>query len=192
LGAFVVQTTTGLSANHIPWMYLQTPTGAVLRAHVARANAVWQTPLTSTEAMVIFQGPQAYVTPSWYPSKQAHGKMVPTWAYMVAHVYGQIRFIEDREWLLALVSSLSDSHEAQLGGAKAWHVSDAPSDYIDKLLGAIVGVEICIDRMFGKFKLDQNKAAIDRQGVADGLREQDHPDALELAERIEMKSLARE
>ncbi len=167
--AIIAQTTEGLHANHIPFE-LDRSGGhhGVLRAHIARANPLWKLYADGTEALTIFQGPHAYITPSWYPTKQTTGKAVPTWAYATTHVYGTLQFVHEPEWLLGLVDRLSQKNEA--GRDAPWAVSDAPGDYIDRLLGAIVGIEIRIQRIDGKWKLDQNKQVDDRLGAVDGLR----------------------
>jgi transcriptional regulator len=151
--------------NHLP-LHLDPTRGqhGTLIGHVARANPVWQ--LRPTSSVVIFHGPQAYVTPSWYPTKQASGKVVPTWNYAVVHAHGLPRFIEDRDQLHALVSRLTDRHEA--GRAHPWSVNDAPPDYTQTMLGAIVGLEIEITNIQGKFKLSQNRLPVDQRGVLEG------------------------
>ncbi len=116
---------------------------------------------------MIFQGAQSYITPSWYPAKRDHGKVVPTWNYAVVHVHGTPRAIEDRDWLRRLVSRLTDTHEAPR--AAPWAVADAPADYVDGMLRAIVGIEMPIARIVGKWKVSKNRPAQDREGVADGL-----------------------
>jgi transcriptional regulator len=156
-GAFV--------ANHVP--FLVDPDrgeNGTLIAHVARANPVWR---TTARSVIIFQGPHAYVSPSWYPTKQESGKVVPTWNYAVVHAHGTPRAIEDRDWLLRLVSRLTDTHEA--GRPARWQVTDAPADYIDQMLRAIVGIEMPIERLEGKWKVSQNRSAADRAGVVKGL-----------------------
>ena len=137
-----------------------------LTGHVARANPLWKT-AHAQPVLAVFQGAQAYVSPNWYPAKARHGKVVPTWNYTVVQAHGRLRAIEDRDWLHALVSRLTRHHE---GGRDApWHVTDAPSDYIETMLGAIVGIEIEVTRLEGKFKLSQNRADEDRLGVVQGL-----------------------
>jgi transcriptional regulator len=116
---------------------------------------------------VIFQGPDAYVSPAWYPTKRASGKVVPTWNYAVVHAHGRVRFIDDRAWLRAFVERLTNRHEA--ARPEPWQVSDAPADYVEGMLGAIVGLEIRLTRLVGKWKVSQNRPAEDRDGAADGL-----------------------
>ncbi len=151
-------------ANSIPFLLdAQRGPHGTLVAHVARANPLWRE-AALTPVLVVFQGPQAYVSPSGYASKAEHGKVVPTWNYVMVQARGRLRAIEDPRELHALVSRLTDTHERQR--AAPWAVSDAPADYIEKTLGAIVGIEIPIDSIAGKWKVSQNRSAADREGVA--------------------------
>ena len=134
--------------------------------HVARGNPLWRE-ADGQPVLLLFQGPQAYVSPNWYPSKSQHGKAVPTWNYTMVQVHGTLRATQDPEWLRAFVTRLTERHEG--GRAVPWHVSDAPPDYIDAMLKAIVGIEIEVTRVEGKFKLSQNRDAADRTGVVLGL-----------------------
>lgn len=159
----------GVDANDIPFVLdaADDTVPAVLRAHVARANPVWRTARTDVESLVVFQGPQGYVSPAWYPSKAEHGKVVPTWNYIVVQGRGTLRAIEDREWLRAFVTRLTARHEG--GRAAPWALGDAPADYIDTMLGAIVGIELVLTSLLGKWKVSQNRPVADREGVAAGL-----------------------
>jgi transcriptional regulator len=170
LGIWVTPANGELVVNHIPFILDSThePFG-MLRGHVARANAVWKAASTQVESVVVFQGPQSYITPSWYPAKQEHGKVVPTWNYAVVHAHGMPRVIDDTEWLRRLVEELTNVHESTR--AIRWRVSDAPSTYIDAQLRAIVGIEIPIARLVGKWKASQNRSLSDRRGVVAGLNE---------------------
>ena len=134
--------------------------------HVARGNPLWRD-ADGESVLLLFQGPQAYVSPNWYPSKFQHGKAVPTWNYTMVQVHGTLRAIQDPEWLRAFVTRLTERNET--GRPVPWHVSDAPPDYIDAMLKAIVGIEIEVTRVEGKFKLSQNRDAADRTGVVLGL-----------------------
>ncbi len=156
-------------ADGIPFVLDADPAGGpgILRAHVARANPVWQAAHSSGESMVVFQGAHGYVSPAWYPSKAEHGKVVPTWNYITVHGRGAVRGIEDPAWLHAFVTRLTDRHEG--GRAAPWAVSDAPGDYIATMLRAIVGIEIVLTSLTGKWKVSQNRSAADRAGVARGL-----------------------
>jgi transcriptional regulator len=171
LGAFVILTGNELSANHIPFLVrAEQGDRGTLCGHVARSNPVWQQLGGAVEALVIFQGPESYITPSWYPSKHADGKAVPTWNYAVVHAYGQPRAIEDSGWLLEHVTQLTGVHEA--GQALPWQVTDAPKDFTDHMISRIVGIEIPISRLQGKWKVSQNRKFPDRLGVAAGLESQ--------------------
>ena len=169
LGAWVVHCTDGLAANHVPFLLDRSrgPHGTLI-GHVARANPVWRALGTATPSLVMFQGPQSYITPNWYPGKAEHGKVVPTWDYAVVHAHGVARAVEDPAWLLDLLERLTNAHEA--AQPAPWQVKDAPADYIDKLLRAIVGIEIPIARLEGKLKASQDEAVRDRLGTVEGLR----------------------
>ena len=183
-GLLVTSGPGGLMANPAPFLLDETA-GAhgVLRAHLARANPQWREADGAREALVVFQDVDAYVTPSWYPSKRETGKVVPTWNYSAVHVAGKLRAIEDRDWLLTLVTDLTNVHEA---GRKApWAVTDAPADYIDMMLRAIVGIEIEISRIEGKAKVSQNRTDADRAGVVSGLRAEQSEAAHRVADQVE-------
>jgi transcriptional regulator len=158
---FATLVTQGLEANHLPMLL----DGNVLRGHVARANPVWKG--GADEALAIFLGPHAYVSPSWYPSKAETGKAVPTWNYLTVHARGAIAWIQDGDWLRAHVTALSAAREGPR--ENPWSVGDAPASYVDGLLRAIVGFELTISRLEGKWKLSQNRDAADRAGVREGL-----------------------
>jgi transcriptional regulator len=168
LGAWVTNGPDGLIANHIPFLLRVEGDTATLVGHVARANPVWQSFSTSQSSLVMFQGPESYVSPSWYPAKHAHGKVVPTWNYVVVHAHGVPRAIEDLDWLLQHVTQLSNTHEATQ--SVPWKVTDAPSGYIDKLRRAIVGIEIPIATLTGKWKISRNRPTADQHGVVAGLQ----------------------
>jgi len=169
LATLVAVTAEGLAANHIPLISKLTGEGSgVLRGHIARANSLWRDLPAGAPVLAIFTGEDTYVSPTWYPSKREHGKVVPTWNYATVHVNGNIRFIDDAAWLRQLVTSLTDIHES--GSRERWHVTDAPPDYIDAMLRAIVGLEISVTRVTAKFKGSQNRSAADRAGVAAALR----------------------
>ena len=172
--SLVTMGANGLESNHIPFE-IETEPGPLgtLRGHVARGNPVWREFSRDVEPLVAFQGPQLYISPSLYPTKKETGKVVPTWNYVIVHAYGTMRVIEDKAWLRDLVGKLTDHHEAPR--ADPWKVSDAPDDYVDSMLGAIVGIEITVTRLVGKWKVSQNRVPADREGVIKGLREQ--PDA---------------
>jgi len=158
----------GLVANPVPFMLdAEVAPHGLLRAHIARANGQWQDYDASVDALVIFQGPQAYVTPSFYATKHETGEVVPTWNYVTVHAYGPMRVIDDKAWLAAQVQALTSHKESDR--PLPWAVSDAPERYIDKMLAAIIGIEIPIRRIEGKWKISQNRVEADRAGVAAGL-----------------------
>lgn len=169
-------------ANHLPLLIDPEPSpNGTLRGHVARANPVWRQ-AAGREVLVIFQGPQAYVTPSWYPSKRETGQVVPTWNYAVVHACGPLIVHDDREWLRALVTRLTEQQEAAL--PQPWRVDDAPADYLERMLGAIVGIEIPVSRLVGKWKVSQNRSDADRIGVAEGLGQLDDAQAQAMADLV--------
>lgn len=168
-GALVTLGQNGLEANHIPFLVHRDPAPyGTLHGHIARANPLWQGLSPDVQGLVIFQGPQTFVSPSWYPSKKATAKVVPTWNYAVVHARGNIRVIDDPAWLRAHVEELTNRHEA--GRPTPWKVTDAPPDYIQRMIGAIVGLAIPIAQLTGKWKVSQNRPPKDREGVIDGLR----------------------
>ena len=171
LATLVTQSSGGLVATHLP-LFLDATEGkyGTLHGHLARANEQWSTGLESVEALAIFTGPDAYVTPSWYPSMKESGKVVPTWIYVAIHAYGRARFSEDPTLLREIITRLTDIHEA--ASPTPWQVNDAPADYIDAQLKRIVAVTIPISRLEGKWKFDQRSSEQDRLGVIAGLRAQ--------------------
>ena len=172
---------SGLIASHIPMVLEQNGAKGVLKGHVSRANTQWRDYSSSVEALAIFSGPQHYITPSWYPEKQETGKVVPTWNYVVVHAYGYLKVVEDGEWLMVHLRQLTKIHEA--GSPVPWQVGDAPAEYVASQLKGIVGLEMVIERIEGKWKVSQNRSERDREGVATGLAE------LNTTESLAMKSL---
>lgn len=169
LGLLISAGAGGLMANPVPFQ-LDPAAGAygTLRAHLARANPQWHELAALDECLVVFQGPQAYITPSWYATKQETGKVVPTWNYAIVQAWGRPRIVEDAAWLLDQLHGLTDSQEVPR--PVPWHVDDAPADFVAGMLQAIVGVEIPIARLDGKWKMSQNRPAVDQAGVVAGLR----------------------
>lgn len=164
----------GLASDHLPLLFEPTEDGrGVLRGHIARANDLWRS--GERDALAIFHGPQAYITPSWYPDKQQHGRVVPTWNYQVAHAHGRLRFIEDPAWLRQNVGALVERFESQR--TAPWALEDAPDDYIEGMCRAIVGVELTITRLTGKHKASQHKSREEREAIRQGLQEEYGVDA---------------
>ena len=168
LGALITHGASGLDANHIPFE-LDRSVGShgVLRCHVARNNPVWRDVASGDDVLVIFRSADAYISPNWYPSKHEFHKQVPTWNYLVAHVHGKISVHDDERYVRGNVARLTRKHEAFQ--PVPWKMADAPSDYIDTMLKSIVGLEIAITGLVGKFKLSQNKEARDIRNAGEAL-----------------------
>lgn len=168
-GLLVVADEGGIEANHVPF-YLSSEQGGALgrlQCHLARSNPAWQRLRDGARVLAVFQGPNAYVSPSWYETKAETGRVVPTWNYLAVHAEGSARIIEDSAWLKHHLHRLTDQHES--GMSKPWSVDDAPKDFIDGLVQAIVGVEIKIESLAGKLKASQNQPEKNRVGVKAGL-----------------------
>jgi transcriptional regulator len=180
LTTLVTQCDSGLVANHVPVQTLEEPAPlGCIRGHVARANPLWREYRNDSQALAIFQGPQVYVSPSFYPSKAKTGEVVPTWNYAVVHASGTLRFIQDAEWLRDFVAGLTATHEAPR--AAPWKIDDAPAAYIDTMLNLIVGFEFLIESLSGKWKVSQNRPQADRAGVVRNLRDAADADSAEIA-----------
>ena len=170
---------TAIVANHIPVETLSDPAPlGTIRGHIAKANPLWKEYREGSEALLVFQGPQAYISPSFYPSKKVTGEVVPTWDYAVVHARGALKFEQDAAWMRALVSRLTEGHEQSR--QQPWKMEDAPPPYIERMLSMIVGFELCIAKLTGKFKLSQNHTRANRGGVVQGLETGDG-DAQEIA-----------
>jgi transcriptional regulator len=178
----------GPEATHVP-MVLHTGVGphGMLRCHVARANPHWKTIEAGGSVLSIFHGPQQYITPNWYPSKQEHGKVVPTWNYVAVHVRGRARLFEEQAQLLEHLQALTAENEAEF--ENPWSVSDAPAEYVSALSKGIVGIEISIESIEGKWKVSQNRPEADRRGVAAGLTLMNSPASLEMADLVKQRGL---
>jgi transcriptional regulator len=182
-GALVTSSPAGLFATHLP-LVLDRGRGAhgALQGHIARANPHHELAQDGAEALVLFTGADSYVTPSFYPSKSAHGKVVPTWNYVAVHAHGTLRFVTEPLALRRHLERLTARHEAER--PRPWSIEDTPEGYVDKLLGAIVGVEIEITRLDGKWKMSQNRPAEDIEGVIEGLGASDDARQREVAELV--------
>lgn len=183
LGTWATYGDGELIINHLP--FLVDPSRGqygTLLGHVARANTVWQLFSKTVPSVVVFQGADAYITPSWYPSKHAHGKAVPTWNYAVVHAHGIPLVIEDKAWLLEHLNQLTAVHEA--GQALPWKISDAPGEFTDHMIERIVGIEIPISKLLGKWKVSQNRPKPDRLGVVAGLLARNDPQSNEMAHLV--------
>ena len=177
---------SGLFASHLP--IVLDPDGSefgTLNAHISRANTQWRDLVPTVDALAIFAGHHHYISPTWYPETREHGKEVPTWNYVVVHAYGPLKVIEDTHWLRKHVESLTKIHEA--ASPVPWNVGDAPADFIQSLLHGIVGLELPIRRMEGKWKVSQNRTERERQGVLEGLTRLDTPESRAMKALVEEK-----
>ena len=170
LATLVTLSADGLNANHIPLHWLEegdTPYGC-LRGHIARSNPLWADYDPQTEVLAVFQAENAYISPSWYATKQQTGKVVPTWNYAAVHAYGTLRMIDDPAWILRQLQAMTDEFEA--GFSEPWSVADAPADFTEHLITQIIGIEISVTRLQGKWKVSQNQPPENRNSVIEALR----------------------
>jgi transcriptional regulator len=172
----------GLYATHLPTVLKDAGPYGLIECHLARANPHWKDLAEGNEALMIFQGPESYITPNWYPSKAEHGKVVPTWNYAVVHAYGRPEVREDKDWLRRHVTELTAQQETS--EVKPWEVTDAPESYIEVMLRGIVGFHFAVTRLEGKWKMSQNRVAQDCDGVVKGLSTRGTGDDLEVAKLI--------
>ncbi|ASP37568.1 transcriptional regulator [Bacterioplanes sanyensis] len=168
LATLVVTAEGQLHAHHLPFLVRSEAGKQTIASHINRANKIWQTCQDGDEILLIFTGPDCYVSPNFYPSKQRDGKAVPTWNYSAVHVRGTIRFVHQAKWILEFLAELSDHHEQQ-HQAKPWTMEDAPDGFIEKLCKAVVGIEVTIESIEGQMKYSQNKTSEDFSGVVTGL-----------------------
>jgi transcriptional regulator len=189
LGALVVQTPQGLSCDHIPMLHdADGSTHGRLIGHVARSNPVWQH-APGQELLVVFQGVNGYISPNWYATKADSGKVVPTWNYAVVHVHGVLKPLHEHDPIHGILTRLTEHHEATQ--EHPWRVSDAPEDYTRSLIKAIVGFEIAITRMQGKWKVSQNQPEKNRESVVLGLNQSRQRDAQPMAQLVQQLDPAR-
>lgn len=169
-GLLVIADDAGIEANHVPFYLDIDEEGSLgtLQCHLARSNLVWQRIEKSRFVLAVFQGPNAYVSPSWYPSKAETGRVVPTWNYLAVHVAGSAKVVQDAVWLKEHLRQLTNQHETER--AQPWAVEDAPADYTEALMRGIVGIEIKIEKLIGKLKASQNQPDRNQHGVKVGLQ----------------------
>lgn len=182
LGLLISSGPGGLMANPVPFTAYADEAGGVLRAHVARANPQWAELAGPAECLVVFQGPHSYISPSWYPTKTETHRVVPTWNYATVHVWARVTIHPEAAWLRRQLDDLTAAHEGRR--AAPWRVADAPADFIDAQLKAIVGLELAITRIEAKWKMSQNRSEADRQGVAAGLQAEGSPDQTAVARLV--------
>ncbi|HXC95341.1 MAG TPA: FMN-binding negative transcriptional regulator [Edaphobacter sp.] len=183
--SLITMNSSGLFASHIPVVLEETGPLGQLKCHISRANTQWRDFTPTIQALAIFSGPQHYITPSWYPERQETAKVVPTWNYAVVHAYGHLKVVEDSEWLMAHLTSLTHQHEA--ASPTPWQIGDAPSDYIATQIRGIVGLEMTIERLEGKWKVSQNRPERDRIGVANGLADLNTTESLQMKNLVEKR-----
>ncbi|MEO6269677.1 MAG: FMN-binding negative transcriptional regulator [Lautropia sp.] len=182
LATLVTCSDGAIDANHVPMIAVLRDRKIVLRFHVARANPLWRDADPAGEVLAIFQGPDTYISPSWYATKAQHGKVVPTWNYAVVHAYGRLTVFDDKEWLREFLPSLTNTHEARFD--KPWQVGDAPDDYIETMMGSIVGLELEVGRVLAKWKMSQNQPAANRATLVTGLEQTSQPGAQAIGQLI--------
>ncbi|OED44799.1 hypothetical protein AB833_00220 [Chromatiales bacterium (ex Bugula neritina AB1)] len=184
LGTLITSIENLIDADHIPFYLKTQENGQVtLQSHIAKANPLWKTCSEGQEILLIFNGPNTYISPNFYPSKKEAGKAVPTWNYSVVHVRGRIHFKHDSSWIFQLLNDISDVHE--LSQNIPWSVSDAPEDFTKKLVSAVVGFEVIIENMVGNFKLSQNKTESDYSGVINGLTHSESSADISVAKQMQ-------
>ena len=187
LATLVTLSSSGLNANHIPFHLSESPAPfGTLQGHVARANPILSDLEKNTEVLAVFHGPDAYITPSWYAAKKETGKVVPTWNYAVVHAYGTVRVVDDAAWLRAQLEALTTHNEASF--PEPWAVSDAPHEFTEKLIGNIVGFEIVISRLSGKWKVSQNQPQQNQASVVEGLKASGQQDSSAMAVLVEAET----
>ncbi len=184
--ALITTSDAGYEVTHLPTVLKSEGELGLIECHVSRANPHWRTIAAGARALLIYTGPQAYITPAWYPSKAAHGKVVPTWNYAVVHAHGVAEIVDDREWLVRHVGELTDQQEA--GTPAPWATSDAPGNFIEVLARGIVGMRFAIDRLEGKSKMSQNRELPDRDGVVAGLHARGTDDDAKVADLVAIEA----
>lgn len=184
LATVITNSDYGLNANHIPMLFVDTPPPhGSLQGHVARANPILEDFKNNREILAIFHGPSSYISPSWYATKKENGKVVPTWNYAVVHAYGTPQIRDDASWLRSFLEKITNQNESAF--AQPWSIADAPADFIERLLGGIVGIEIVVTRIVGKWKISQNQPTANQSGVLEGLKARNASDTSSLVEFLE-------
>jgi len=178
-GTLVMHSKSGMEATHLPVILANCEGKEVIHAHIAKANKIWQSVASDAEVLLIFNGPNCYISPNYYPTKKESGMAVPTWNYVVVHVKGRISFIHDEKWIYNMINSLTNEHESKQ--KIPWSMSDAPDTYIKKMLPAIVGIEVSIDSIEGQWKLSQNQPEVNKFGVVQGLLDKGEAHELEIS-----------
>ena len=183
----VTHSDSGLNVNHVPFVLDQSDGKQLLKGHIARVNPLWKNVDNHSEVLVVFNGPNCYVSPNYYPTKKEHGKAVPTWNYITVHVKGNMSFIHDERWNLDMLNSLTSQYEA--GRPDPWSVTDAPEVYTQRMIRGIVGLEIAVSSITGQWKVSQNQPDENIQGVIGGLSQESNSDAQKIAELVKRHAL---
>ena len=185
LGALIASTASGLEADNIPFE-IDTSTGELgtLRCHFGRSHPIWKSLCTDTEVMAIFQGPNAYISPRWYVAGQQSGKILPSWNYAVVHAYGQPRIVDDTDWLLKHLSALTDQNEARQ--RRPWKLTEASAEFVQRSAEHLVGMEIPVRRLLGKWFVSQQRTVADRENLAKSLRDSPYDVSAATAALIEL------
>lgn len=178
----ITQSEEGIEATHLPVIISGETDKLFIKAHIAKANPLWKSVKDGADVLVIFNGPNCYISPNHYPTKKETGKAVPTWNYVVVHAKGHVSFIHDNEWVYGLIDSLTTVHESN--SDQPWSITDAPELYIQKMLPAIVGVQIDVASITGQWKLSQNQPEINQRGVVNGLGNSQENNLSEIASLI--------
>jgi transcriptional regulator len=182
--SLVTQSKNGLEVNHLP-LFLDKSAGKyVLQGHIAKANKLWKMLKDKPEVLVIFHGPNCYISPNYYPTKKEDGRAVPTWNYVAVHVKGQLFFSDDAEFKLEMLNNLTFQHEQK--ESQPWSINDAPEEYIERMLPAIVGLKIEVSEITGQSKISQNQPELNQQGVVDGLSAKKQEAASAIADLIKV------
>lgn len=179
----VTHSESSIEATHLPVIIAKVEGKNIIQAHIAKANKIWESVKDGSEILLIFNGPNCYISPNYYPTKKESGKAVPTWNYVAVHVKGSISFIHDEKWIYRMIDSLTEEHESKQ--KIPWSISDAPATYISKMLPAIVGIEIVIDSIKGQWKLSQNQPEVNQFGVIEGLHEKNEAHEREISKLIQ-------
>jgi transcriptional regulator len=179
---FITQNESEIEANHMPLVLNKSANKDVLQGHIAKVNPLWKSLKDKSEVLIIFNGPNCYISPNYYPTKKENGKVVPTWNYVSVHVKGIVSFIHDKQWILSMLNNLTDHYEANQ--PVPWSVSDAPQAYINKMLSAIVGLEIEIVSITGKWKISQDKIEVNMKGIIEGLSQETGSNANKIAKLV--------
>ncbi len=181
---------SGLEANHLPFVLKECDGKVLLQGHIAKVNDLWKNLENEAEVLVVFNGPNCYVSPNYYPTKKQHGKAVPTWNYVTVHAKGALSFIYDDAWNLQMINALTDQHEASQ--IMPWSTVDAPANYIQKMLPAVVGLQIDVSSITGQWKLSQNQPEQNQKGVVEGLSKDARGDSQKIAALVGEYTLNKE